>query len=151
MDLGCRAAASSAIVCHRLLIAVNSKNYSALSCAARSGSRTGGFSLCGIAFRTQPDRLGGRAAKNGAARRQLNRDGLVVVLAGYLELLAGADSGPVEKEQQLGVALLQTGDGVPASFDGFWKRNFAAALAIGWIFRQHGVAVRAGAFAELFL
>src|ERR1039458_5240306 len=91
-------------------------------------------------------------AQNGSSRRQLNRNGLIVVLPEHAQALAWADAIVMEKQQQLVVALVQADDDVAPALDGLRQRRLAALLALGRALRQHLVAMRTGAaLAQLLL
>jgi hypothetical protein len=102
-----------------------------------------------LAFWSEPNCFGGWSSQNGISCIQFNGHGLVVVLAGDSQAFAGADAGFVQKEEKLGVALLEAGYDVLAAFKGLGKRSFAPAFALCGADGQDGVAMGAGSgFAE---
>ena len=104
-----------------------------------------------LLFRFEPDGFGGGTAQDGVSCRELDQDGLIVVLAEDFEGFAGADAGRVEECEELGVAFLEAGDGVALALGRLRELELALALALGGTDGEHGVAVRAGAaLAELF-
>jgi len=91
-------------------------------------------------------------AQNDSSRKQLNRNGLVVVLPENAQALARADSIVMQKQQQLVVALVQADNDVPLALFSLRERLFAALLALRRALRQNLVAVRTGAaLAQLLL
>ncbi len=152
----------STSVCHRLLIMVNiyfyfyiTSQFWVLTTARFNPCSPVPCSLFPVPvpclFRPQPNRLRRRPSQDRVSRRQLNQNGLIVVLAHHAQALPGPDAGAVQKPQQLGIALLQADHGVAFALRGLGQLHLAAPLALRRTLRQHRVAVRAGAALAQFL